>query len=106
LGRSGENPALPDSLASGNANVGEIGPQQWLKDNFRYNFYPNPAATDLHVEYSLAEGAEAGMLLYSSATGISRHIPVGMKQAGYYSETFDCSGFPSGMYVPSFQVRG
>jgi hypothetical protein len=71
-----------------------------------YNFYPNPVSTDLHVEYSLAEGAEVGISLYSSATGISRQIPVGMKQAGYYSETFDCSGFPSGTYVLSFQIRG
>ncbi|MDR1170671.1 MAG: hypothetical protein LBK97_07560, partial [Prevotellaceae bacterium] len=37
-----ENLAVLDSLASGNANTGgeEIDPQQWLKDNFMYNFYP------------------------------------------------------------------
>jgi hypothetical protein len=101
-----ENSALLDSIASENTNAGAIDPKQWLKDNFTYNFYPNPVSTGLHVEYHLAESAEVGISLYSSATGISRQIPVGVKQAGYYSETFDCSGFPLGTYVLSFHVRG
>jgi hypothetical protein len=102
-----ENMALLDSIASENAGeVGEISSKQWLDDNFMYNFYPNPIAADLYIEYHLAESAEVGISLYNSATGISRQIPVGMKQAGYYSETFDCSGFPPGTYVLSFHVRG
>jgi hypothetical protein len=104
-----ENLAVLDSLAQEDTPSGDAQQQsmsQWLKENFSYNFYPNPVVFTLYIEYHLAEAAEVGISVYNSATGISRHIPVGMKQAGYYYESFDCASLPPGTYVLAFNVRG
>jgi hypothetical protein len=104
LENDAENSAVLDSLAT--EELYKNDPQQWLRDNFTCNFNPNPVSHLLNVEYHLEEGAEVGVTLYSSTTGWSRQIPVGMKQRGYYTETFDCSGLPIGIYILRFNVRG
>ncbi len=102
----------PENLAvleSDSLNVTEekpFDPQQWIKENFTYNFNPNPVSNMLNIEYHLEQPAEVGISLRHSVMGITKEIAISMKQKGAYTEVFNCSGLPVGTYVLSFWVKG
>ena len=99
-----ENQAVLDSSII--IDNSPIDPKQWIKDNFRYNFNPNPVSYTLNIEYHLEQPAEVSISLYHTVNGIVSKIPADMKQSGSYTETLDCSSLPIGTYVLSFQVEG
>ncbi len=102
-----ENLAVLDSLNSENNQepIDPNGPSQWLKDNFSYNYGPNPTTAEVNIEYLLGDNAKIGIELHSSITGLVRSVPRQQRQPGLYTESFDLSNLMPGTYILRFYVR-
>ncbi|GAB6013138.1 T9SS type A sorting domain-containing protein [Viscerimonas tarda] len=72
--------------------------------NFAYNFYPNPVATDLHIEYLLEQNATVNISLYNMSGQLQKSLPEKIRQAGLYYETIDCGNLITGTYVLRLKI--
>ncbi|NDW17921.1 T9SS C-terminal target domain-containing protein [Dysgonomonas sp. 216] len=81
-------------------NIGEFK----YNNNFAYNFYPNPIASLLNIEYYLTYDVDVSISLYDVSgkkiTGIYQYN----KQAGLYQESINCFGLSSGTYFLHFNI--
>lgn len=102
-----ENLAVLDSLNNikDQQPIDPNGPSQWLRDNFTYNYGPNPVTTELNIEYHLSDNAKVGIEIHSSIMGLVRSVPAQMRQPGLYNESFSMSNLMPGTYILRFLVR-
>jgi len=83
--------------------------QQIVSDNaqgFTCTLYPNPAKTELRIDYNILSDAKIKISIIDIAGKKLKTIANTKQELGAYSITADVDRLPSGVYMLEFQVNG
>ncbi len=69
-----------------------------------YQNYPNPFNPTTTIEFAIIKNGRYKLSLYNSLGELVKEIADKEFKSGHYSETFNASGMPSGVYI--YQLKG
>jgi hypothetical protein len=71
-----------------------------------HRLYPNPFGTSARIDFSMALGGSAGLVLYDVSGRRVRTLPLGWRGPGRHSIPFTTSGLPPGLYFFRLHLGG
>ncbi len=85
--------------------VASVLPAKAVAD-YAINAYPNPAAGDVHLKYTLPAQADVFLEIYDAVGRRVRSVEVGRKTSGIHTDELDTGELASGTYTLALQTEG